>query len=218
MDDLQVLRFESQAIRMIEKDGENWWVLKDVCEILGLTNPSMVAERLDEDERAKFGLGRQGDATIINESGLYSVILRSEKPEAKIFKKWVTSEVLPSIRKTGSYSNGKQIALADPVLLSRIESLEKTLETLSSGIIGSIYHSGSEHRLDAFLDWYYDRPERHGDDLLCEDVYTRLCIWCDIMGYMPIKKSIFYKYMAESPRVKKFTEGHYSFYKVTKNA
>ena len=63
----------------------------------------MVAERLDEDERAKFNLGRQGQSWIINEPGLYNVILRSDKPEAKPFRKWVTGEVIPSIRKHGAY-------------------------------------------------------------------------------------------------------------------
>jgi anti-repressor protein len=77
--------------------------LKDVCEILGLSNPSIVADRLDADERAKFDLGRQGETNIINESGLYNVIIRSDKPEAKNFKRWVTHEVLPSIRKHGAY-------------------------------------------------------------------------------------------------------------------
>ena len=90
-------------IRTIEKDGEPWWVLSDVCKVLELTNLSKVAQRLDEDERSNFELGRQETAIIINESGLYSVILRSDKPEAKPFRKWVTSDVLPSIRRTGGY-------------------------------------------------------------------------------------------------------------------
>ena len=78
-------------------------MLKDVCTILDMSNPTMVAERLDEDERAKFNLGRQGQSWIINEPGLYDVILRSDKPEAKPFRKWVTGEVIPSIRKHGAY-------------------------------------------------------------------------------------------------------------------
>lgn len=78
-------------------------MLKDVCTILDMSNPTMVAERLDEDERAKFNLGRQGQSWIINEPGLYNVILRSDKPEAKPFRKWVTGEVIPSIRKHGAY-------------------------------------------------------------------------------------------------------------------
>jgi prophage antirepressor-like protein len=80
-----------------------WWVLKDVCDVLGIQNATEVAQRLGEDERARLNLGRQGEAWIINESGLYAVVLRSDKPDAKRFRHWVTSEVLPSIRKTGGY-------------------------------------------------------------------------------------------------------------------
>ena len=103
MNELQVFKYSGKQVRTLLKDNQPWWVLKDVCDILGLTNPSVVADRLDDDERSKFDLGRQGEATIINESGLYNVILRSDKPEAKPFRKWVTAEVLPTIRKTGGY-------------------------------------------------------------------------------------------------------------------
>lgn len=92
-------------LRTIEKDGEIWFVAKDVCDALELTNPTMALGRLEDDERAKFNLGRQGNANIVNEYGLYSLVLASRKPEAKTFKRWVTHDVLPSIRKTGQYSN-----------------------------------------------------------------------------------------------------------------
>ena len=96
--------YNSQTLRTIaDESGNPWFVLADVCAVLEIKNPSDVLKRLDEDERARFNLGRQGEATIISESGLYAVILRSDKPQAKPFRKWVTSEVLPSIRKTGSY-------------------------------------------------------------------------------------------------------------------
>ena len=103
MNEIKIWNYDNLEIRTIEKDGEPWWVLSDVCKVLELSNPSKVAQRLDEDERSNFELGRQGTAIIINESGLYSVILRSDKPQAKPFRKWVTSEVLPSIRRTGGY-------------------------------------------------------------------------------------------------------------------
>ena len=103
MKELQIFNYSDKQVRALLKGNQPWWVLKDVCDILGLTNPSVVADRLDEDERAKFDLGRQGETTIINESGLYNVILRSDKPEAKPFREWVTGEVLPTIRKTGGY-------------------------------------------------------------------------------------------------------------------
>lgn len=96
--------YQNNQIRILKINNEPWWILTDVCKVLELSNPSRVAERLDDDERSNFELGRQGKGIIINESGLYSVILRSDKPQAKPFKRWVTHEVLPSIRQTGSYS------------------------------------------------------------------------------------------------------------------
>ncbi len=103
MNEIQTWNYNSSNVRTVEKDGDTWWVLTDVCKVLEMSNPTVVAGRLDTDERAKFDLGRQGKATIINESGLYSVILRSDKAQAKPFRKWVTAEVLPTIRKTGGY-------------------------------------------------------------------------------------------------------------------
>lgn len=98
---------QQEEFRVIDRDGEPWFVLNEVCRKLGITNSRNAAARLDDDEKDAVqimdGIGREQSTTIINESGLYSVILRSTKPEAKQFKKWITSEVLPSIRKTGSY-------------------------------------------------------------------------------------------------------------------
>lgn len=122
MNELQIFNYNDKEIRTVKKGGDLWWVLKDVCEVLDLLNPTMIAGRLDEDERAKFDLGRQGDTNIINESGLYNVILRSDKPEAKKFKRWVTHEVLPSIRKHGAYMNEQTLeqALTSPDFLIRL--------------------------------------------------------------------------------------------------
>jgi prophage antirepressor-like protein len=100
---------EFGQIRVIDIDGVPWWVLTDICKILGLSNPSSVALKLDEDEKLKVdpksNLGSRSNTplTVINESGLYAVILRSDKPNAKVFRKWVTSEILPTIRKHGAY-------------------------------------------------------------------------------------------------------------------
>lgn len=108
MNGMQIFNYQDKQVRTVEKDGEPWWVLKDVCEVLEMGSPHKVAERLEEDERNQIpvtdSIGRQQETTIINESGLYNVILRSDKPQAKPFRKWVTSEVLPALRKTGSYS------------------------------------------------------------------------------------------------------------------
>ena len=86
-------------IRTLTLNGEPWFAAVDVCIALDLSNPTIAVSRLDEDERAKFNLGRQGDATIVNEPGLYTLILGSRKPEAKAFKRWIAREVIPSIRK-----------------------------------------------------------------------------------------------------------------------
>lgn len=93
----------NQQVRTIILDGEPYFVAKDVCDVLGHTNPSVAIQMLDDDERTKKSLGRQGDAWFVNESGLYNLIFRSNKPEAKAFRKWVTSEVLPALRRTGRY-------------------------------------------------------------------------------------------------------------------
>jgi len=108
MNDLQIFNYHDTPLRTVEKDGELWWVLKDVCGVLGISNHSNVMARLDADEKALRLLedpnGKAQQTSIINEPGLYNVILRSDKPEAKDFKRWVTHEVLPSIRRTGSYA------------------------------------------------------------------------------------------------------------------
>jgi prophage antirepressor-like protein len=98
--------FESSNVRVIERGGEPWFVLADVCAILEVGNSRDAAARLDDDEKGVDTidtLGGPQSATIINESGLWSVVLTSRKENAKRFKKWLTSEVIPSIRKTGAY-------------------------------------------------------------------------------------------------------------------
>lgn len=102
--------FDSFTVRAINRNGDIWFVAADVCAVLDIKNTTQALATLDSDERSMFNIGRSaingggGEVNIINESGLYALILRSRKPEAKWFRKWVTSEVLPAIRKTGSYS------------------------------------------------------------------------------------------------------------------
>lgn len=97
--------YESKDVRTIQDEhGNPWFIAKDVCSVLEIANPTQAVQQLDDDERAMKNIGRQGEANIINESGLYTLIIRSNKPEAKKFRKWVTSEVLPAIRKTGTYT------------------------------------------------------------------------------------------------------------------
>ena len=122
MNELKIFNYENKEIRTQKSNDNVWFCLKDICNILELKNPTIVAQRLEEDERTKLDLGRQGEGTFINESGLYSVILRSDKQEAKKFKKWVTSEVLPSIRKHGAYMTNDTLekALTSPEFLIQL--------------------------------------------------------------------------------------------------
>lgn len=107
MNDIQVFDFEDNAVRVVDIDGEPWFVAADVCRVLDIKNPSdTINKRLDSDERGiEIIYTPSGDQEmlVVNESGLYNLIFRSTKPEAKKFRKWVTAEVLPSIRKTGAY-------------------------------------------------------------------------------------------------------------------
>lgn len=130
MNELQIFHYNDNEVRTVQIDGEPWWVLKDVCDVLELSNPSRVAERLEDDERSNFKLGRQGEAIIINESGLYNVILRSDKPQAKPFRKWVTNEVLPSIRKTGGYQLPQMSKELRAIIMQdqKIQEVEKRVD------------------------------------------------------------------------------------------
>lgn len=119
MNEIQIFNYNDNQVRTIEINGEPWFVLKDVCQILSIGNAADVYSRLDEDEKGVGQIDTLGGCqkmNIINESGLYNVIIRSDKKEAKPFRKWVTSEVLPSIRKHGIYATQNTIEqmLADP--------------------------------------------------------------------------------------------------------
>ena len=138
MNDLKIFNNEEFGeIRTVVVNEEPMFCLTDICKALEMSNPTMVAQRLDDDERTKLDLGRQGETNFITESGLYAVILRSDKPNAKKFRKWVTSEVLPSIRKTGSYNKPMTtaekihlLAQSDEELTHRVDEVEAEVEEL----------------------------------------------------------------------------------------
>lgn len=112
MNEMQIFKnAKFGEIRVIVRENEPWFIASDACRILDIANPSDALKRLDDDERARFNLGRQGEVNIVNEPGLYSLVLGSRKPEAKEFKRWLTHEVIPTIRKTGSYALPKQQSL-----------------------------------------------------------------------------------------------------------
>jgi hypothetical protein len=107
MSALQAFTFEGAEIRTTIINGEPWWIANDVCLALGISNVGNALARLDEDEKSSIRLtdGTRGNPnrSIVNEPGLYSLLIRSDKPEAKTFKRWITHEVLPAIRKTGRF-------------------------------------------------------------------------------------------------------------------
>ena len=119
MNELQIFNSEEFGeVRTVVLNSEPMFCLVDVCKALDIKNATDVAKRLDDDERTRLNLGRQGETNFVTESGLYAVILRSDKPNAKKFRKWITGEVLPSIRKNGGYIAGQE-TLSDEELLSK---------------------------------------------------------------------------------------------------
>jgi prophage antirepressor-like protein len=116
MTDLAVFTYSNLDVRTVVRDGEPWFVAVDVCAVLGVANPTDAVRSLDDDEYELVPAalvsseGRPQDLlNVVTESGLYSLILRSRKPEAKAFKRWITHEVLPALRKTGRYETAPAI-------------------------------------------------------------------------------------------------------------
>ncbi|KJZ85732.1 MULTISPECIES: phage antirepressor [unclassified Clostridium] len=126
MNKLTIFNYEGNTVRTVKKDGNPWWVLKDVCSVLDIGNSRDVMARLDCDEKGVDIIDTPGgkqEVSIINESGLYSVILVSRKPGAKKFKRWVTHEVLPSIRRHGLYATDELLANPD-FLIQALQELK----------------------------------------------------------------------------------------------
>ena len=128
--EIQIFCYKSMPVRTVEVDGEVWFVAKDVADILEIMRTNDATEGLDEDEKGTAKIRTPGgvqDMTIISEAGLYTLLMRSNKPEAKPFRRWVTHEVLPSIRKTGSYSLSNASKQGKACRMSRkaLEAAEK---------------------------------------------------------------------------------------------
>lgn len=135
MNELKIFENEEFGqVRTVIKKDEPWFVASDICRALDLSNPSVAVSRLDEDERTKFNLGRQGATNCVNEFGLYSLILASRKPNAKKFKRWITHEVLPSIRKTGGYIQVKDDDSNEEILSKALLIAQKTIEERNARI------------------------------------------------------------------------------------
>lgn len=138
-----IFRFGKSEIRVIDKSGEPWFVAQDVCAALKIQNVTQAIERLDEDERSMLNIGRQGDANIVSESGMYTLVLRCRDAVNKgsvphAFRKWVTAEVLPAIRKNGFYE--KPAAKRDhQSTAAQLTPLRQTAERLITTGLGRIY-------------------------------------------------------------------------------
>lgn len=144
MNDLQVFNFNENKLRTVIQNGEPYFVAIDACEALAFSNPSETIKRLDEDEVISIevtdNLGRKQMTNAVSESGLYSLILGSRKPEAKQFKRWITHEVIPTIRKTGGYVNDSRSFIenyfpsmdqtAKTVLYQSLEEVRKSRQQL----------------------------------------------------------------------------------------
>lgn len=107
MSALEVFQYADRQVRTISVDGELWFVLADICGVLGIANAGNVAARLDEADIRQTDIrsgGQNRSVTIVSESGMYEVVIRSDKPEARQFRWWMTHEVVPSIRRTGAYA------------------------------------------------------------------------------------------------------------------
>lgn len=163
--------------------------LVDVCRVLELSNPSVVAQRLDDDERTKFDLGRQGQATFINESGLYSVVLRSEKPNAKQFRKWVTSEILPSIRKHGGYMLSKENETTEELMARALVIAQETLKRKEQRLL----EAENKIKEDAPKVDYFNGLIERGNNLNFRDTAKLLGVGEKAFIFMLIDKKYIYR-------------------------
>jgi prophage antirepressor-like protein len=158
MNQITPFNYGDNLIRVVndETTGEPLWVAKDVCAILDYKNVSGTLAKLDDDEKGiqiLYTLGGDQEMMCVTESGLYTLILRSNKPEAKPFKRWVTHEVLPTIRKTGSYSLNQNVGIDLTPILSIMETQTRIMETMQmqSAIALSLIDSISKTQDDIML-------------------------------------------------------------------
>ena len=146
-------------VRTVSRDGQVWFVAKDVCDVLGIKDPSDAVKGLDEDEKGKDKIPTLGgiqDMLVISESGLYSLVFRSNKPEAKRFSKWVRSVVLPEIRETGKYESERKVPAVKTIIKAAkptgmfqvIKSAEKIL--VNGGIKGEAVAIGLDRVFQAY--------------------------------------------------------------------
>jgi len=161
---LQAFNYQGKEVRTIVNENEIWWVAKDVCNVLELSDVSKSLQRVDDDEKDTKIIRTPGGPqkmSIINEPGLYSLVLSSNKPEAKAFKRWITHEVIPSVRETGQYIGNKQSALLEKQERDMIfrEEREKRLRAKElkdvakffSGVLSDVAMQGIAYEITTLL-------------------------------------------------------------------
>lgn len=164
--------FQDLPVRVIERNGEPWFVGKDVCNVLDIGNNRQAMTYLDDDEKGVIindTLGGCQHMTIISESGLYSLVLRSRKPEAKVFKRWVTHEVLPAIRRTGKYA--VQNSATDKILAEALLAAAEILREYRNGLPSAVPQIPQETRQDSaeeIREFFNDRGI--GSFITCNDL------------------------------------------------
>lgn len=191
MNDVQVFAFGNNLVRTVQKGGEPWWIARDVCAVLGLENSRKATADLDDDEKGVTICDTPGgpqEVTTISEPGLYSLILRSRKPEARQFRRWITHEVIPAIRRTGAYeaNNKKLTALLERYGNTMTAEARSRLVLAIAGVSGGTapaypYPYSSPLTAEAlegvrqFIDEVYpDRPVK----VATRDLYERYEKWC----------------------------------------
>lgn len=133
---VMLYQYEGREVRTVIEDGQPYWIAKDICDVLELSNSRKALGRLDDDQKGVTLSDTPGgvqEMATVNESGLYELIIRSDKPQAKAFRKWVTSEVLPSIRRTGGYSAERGVS--DEVRMERMEQRVGVLASAMTALI-----------------------------------------------------------------------------------
>ena len=147
---LTVFDFQSQIVRVVMQDGQPWWVASDVCAVLELDDTSKAVSRLDEDEKGTNNIRTPGgnqDMLCVNEPGLYALVLTSRKPQAKAFKRWLTHEVIPSIRARGSYQLPQQPAPTEQDNFKPQSQIEIILASVQQLAATAQQMAEQEHRL-----------------------------------------------------------------------
>ena len=185
MQELKIFENEQFGkVRTLQIEKEPYFVAIDVCNILDLTNPTVAISRLDEDEVTKFNLGGlSGETNIVNEYGLYNLILASRKPQAKAFKRWITHEVIPSIRKHGLYATDE--LLDNPDFL--IEAITKLKEEREKNLKLQAINS----KLEVENEIMQPKAE-YFDELVSRNLLTN---FRDTAKMLQIKENVFIKFL-----------------------